>query len=165
MIRIGIAIGSALALAAGAARATDDKSPAGSNAPTTGASTKGTSATGSSASTTSGSTTSASAATPDAPVSGDVASADAATMVITIVLPSGDQQQLNVANDAQITRDGSSASVAQLQQGDNVRASFDPSTHKASKLEAKSKTGSKSKDSSKKSSGSQSKPDDQSQGK
>lgn len=163
MIRIGIAIASALALAAGAVRATDDKSAGGSNAPTTGASTKGTTATGSSGSTTSDKSTSA--AMPDAPVSGDVASADAATMVITIVLPSGDQQQLNVANDAQITRDGSTASVAQLQQGDNVRASFDPSTHKASKLDAKSKSGSKSKDSSKKSSGSQSKPDDQSQGK
>jgi hypothetical protein len=162
MVRIGIAIASALTLLAGAARATDDKSAAGSTAPTSGASAKGTSA--SSGSTTSD--TSTSAATPDTPVSGDVASADAATMVITILLPSGDQQQLNVANDAQITRDGSTASVAQLQQGDSVRASFDPSTHKASKLDAKSKSGSKSKDSSqKKSSGSQSKPDDQSQGK
>jgi len=35
-----------------------------------------------------------------------VTATDPTAMVITIVLPSGDQQQLSVANDAVITRDG-----------------------------------------------------------
>ena len=75
-------------------------------------------------------------------------------MVITIVLPSGDEQKLNVANDAMITRDGEKASLGQVQQGDNVRASFDPTSHKISKVDVRSKSSkapdkSKSNDSSK----------------
>jgi hypothetical protein len=73
------------------------------------------------------------------------------------VLPSGDEQQLSVANDAVITRDGDKASLGQVQQGDNVRASFDPTSHKVSKVDVRSKsskatdksTKSKSNDSSK----------------
>src|SRR6266850_4698520 len=130
MTRLVIAIAGALALAAGATRATDDKSqPAsGTSAPkaqTTGTTTDST----------------------DAPVSGDVKSTDPVAMVITVVLPSGDEQQLNVGSDAQIQRDGTTASISQVQPGDNVRASFDPKTHKASKVDVKSK-GSSQKDSS-----------------
>jgi hypothetical protein len=120
MKRIVIAIAGALAIASGAAGATEEKSPSPKDQ------SRGASA--------------------DSTMSGDVKTADPATMIITILLPSGDEQQLNVANDARITRDGDTASLGQLQQGDNVRASYDPGTHKASKLDVKSKGGSKSKD-------------------
>ena len=159
MKRIIIAAAGVLALAAGAARATDDKSATGANAPSKGTSssaapgtgTAGTTATGNTAAGTSTAGTSASA---DLPAVGDVKATDPAAMVITIVLPSGDEQQLSVANDAVITRDGDKASLGQVQQGDNVRASFDPSSHKVSKVDVRSKSSkapdkSKSNDSSK----------------
>jgi len=130
MTRLVIAIAGALALAAGATRATDDKSQSASGTSAPKAQTTGT---------TTDST--------DAPVSGDVKSTDPVAMVITVVLPSGDEQQLNVGSDAQIQRDGTTASISQVQPGDNVRASFDPKTHKASKVDVKSK-GSSQKDSS-----------------
>jgi len=145
MKRIIIAAAGVLALAAGAARATDDKSATGANAPSKGTSssatpgtgTAGTTATGNTAAGTSTAGTSASA---DLPAVGDVKATDPAAMVITIVLPSGDEQQLSVANDAVITRDGDKASLGQVQQGDNVRASFDPSSHKVSKVDVRSKS-------------------------
>jgi Cu/Ag efflux protein CusF len=162
MKRIIIAAASVLALAAGAARATDDKSATGANAPSKGTSssatpgtgTAGTTATGN---TTAGTSTAGTSASADLPAVGDVKATDPAAMVITIVLPSGDEQQLSVANDAVITRDGDKASLGQVQQGDNVRASFDPSSHKVSKVDVRSKsskatdksTKSKSNDSSK----------------
>ena len=89
------------------------------------------------------------AAPPGAPsasaesVSGEVKSTDPATNVVTVALPSGDEQKLSVDKDAQITRDGSTASISQLQPGDSVRASFDTKTNKASKLDVKSKSGAK----------------------
>jgi len=49
------------------------------------------------------------------PAVGDVKATDPDAMVITIVLQSGDEQKLNVAKDAQITRDGNSASIGQVQ--------------------------------------------------
>jgi hypothetical protein len=159
MTRIMIAIAGALALAAGSAWATGDKSQSASGTtPSTG--TSATTGTGSSATTGTGSsaTTGTTTASSDAPVSGDVASTDPVAMVITVVLPSGDQQQVNLGSDAQITRDGSTASIAQVQPGDNVRASFDSKTHKASKLDVKSKGGSKAKDNSQKDSSQQSNP-------
>ena len=145
MKRIIIAAAGVLALAAGAARATDDKSATGANAPSKGTSssatpgtgTAGTTATGNTAAGTSTAGTSASA---DLPAVGDVKATDPAAMVITIVLPSGVEQQLSVANDAVITRDGDKASLGQVQQGDNVRASFDPSSHKVSKVDVRSKS-------------------------
>jgi hypothetical protein len=127
--RLVIAIAGAVALAAGSTRATDDKSHSASGA-----------------SAPKGQTSSSTTASTDAPVSGDVKSTDPVAMVITVVLPSGDEQDLNVGNDAQIQRDGSTASISQVQPGDNVRASFDPKTHKASKVDVKSK-GSSHKDS------------------
>jgi hypothetical protein len=130
MTRLVIAVAGALALAAGNTRAADEKSQPASGASAPKAQTPG-------------STT----ASTDAPVSGDVKSTDPVAMVITVVLPSGDEQQLNVGSDAQIQRDGSTASISQVQPGDNVRASFDPKTHKASKVDVKSK-GSSQKDSS-----------------
>jgi len=121
MTRIAIAVASALALIAGSALANNDKTDkTASNTPTAGA-------------------PSASAES----VSGEVKSTDPATNVVTVALPSGDEQKLSVDKDAQITRDGSTASISQLQPGDSVRASFDTKTNKASKLDVKSKSGAK----------------------
>ena len=144
MKRIIIAAAGVLAMAAGAARATDDKSATGSKPPSTSGSatpptgTAGTTAAGNSAAGTSAVGTSAPRM--DLPAVGDVKATDPAAMVITIVLPSGDEQQLSVANDALITRDGVTAALGQVQQGDNVRVSFDPSSHKASKVDVRSKS-------------------------
>src|ERR1700704_5824268 len=160
MKRIIIAAAGVLALAAGAGRATDDKSATGANAPSKGTSSSAAPGTGTAGTTPAGNSTagtSTAATSTDLPAVGDVKATDPAAMVITIVLPSGDEQQLSVANDAVITRDGDKASLGQVQQGDNVRASFDPSSHKVSKVDVRSKsskatdksTKSKSNDSSK----------------
>jgi Cu/Ag efflux protein CusF len=155
MKRIIIAAAGVLALAAGAARATDDKSAAGANPPSKETSSSATPSAGTPGSTVAGTGTAAkNAQNADLPAVGDVKATDPAAMVITIVLPSGDEQQLSVANDAVITRDGEKASLGQVQQGDNVRASFDPSSHKVSKVDVRSKSSkapdkSKSNDSSK----------------
>jgi Cu/Ag efflux protein CusF len=160
MKRIIIAAAGVLALAAGAVRATDDKSATGANAPSKGTSSSAAPGTGTAGTTPAGNSTagtSTAATSTDLPAVGDVKATDPAAMVITIVLPSGDEQQLSVANDAVITRDGDKASLGQVQQGDNVRASFDPSSHKVSKVDVRSKsskatdksTKSKSNDSSK----------------
>jgi Cu/Ag efflux protein CusF len=147
MKRVIIAAAGVLALAAGVARATDDKSttgskPSGTSPATPPTGTAGTTAAGTSAAPTGTSTSAAGTSTPrmDLPAVGDVKATDPAAMVITIVLQSGDEQQLNVAQDALITRDGDRASLGQLQKGDNVRASFDPSSHKVSKVDVRSKS-------------------------
>ena len=139
MKRIIIAAAGALALAAATARANDDKTAAGANDPNKGTSsstaqgTAGTTVAGTGAKATGG-------ASADLPAVGDVKATDPDAMVITIVLQSGEEQRLNVAKDAQISRDGNSASIGQLQPGDNVRASFDPSSHKVSKVDVRSKS-------------------------
>ena len=51
----------------------------------------------------------------------------------------GIQQQLKVGDSTNITRDGSSVSFTQLQSGDEVRASFDPTTKQATTLEVQTK--------------------------
>ena len=155
MKRTIIAAAGVLALAAGAARATDDKSATGANPPSKETSSSASPSTSTAGSTAAGTGTAATnAPRADLPAVGDVKATDPDAMVITIVLQSGDEQKLNVAKDAQITRDGNSASIGQVQPGDNVRASFDPSSHKASKVEVRSKSSkapdkSKSNDSSK----------------
>jgi Cu/Ag efflux protein CusF len=159
MKRIIIAAAGVLALAAGVARATDDKSATGANAPSKGTSSSATPGTGTADTTATGNaaagtSTAGTSASADLPAVGDVKATDPAAMVITIVLQSGEEQQLSVAKDAVITRDGDKASLGQVQQGDNVRASFDPSSHKVSKVDVRSKSSkapdkSKSKDSSK----------------
>ncbi|HXN82084.1 MAG TPA: hypothetical protein VN883_06365 [Myxococcales bacterium] len=120
MTKFIIGVAGALVLAAGAARADDKKSsqsPQGSTAPGTSApATSGTKA-----------------------VSGDVQAVDVPAMAITIIGPAGEVQHLIIATDAPITRDGTAVSLDQVKQGDNVRASYDPSTQKASKIEVKSK--------------------------
>ena len=141
MKRTIIAAAGVLALAAGAARATDDKSATGANPPSKETSSSATPSTSTAGSTAAGTGTAATnAPRADLPAVGDVKATDPAAMVITIVLPSGDEQQLSVAKDAVITRDGDKASLGQVQQGDNVRASFDPSSHKVSKVDVRSKS-------------------------
>ena len=130
MTRTVIAFAGALALAASATRATDDK-PQSASAKTASKAEMGTTT-----------------ASTDSQVSGDVKSTDPMAMIITVVLPTGDEQRLDVGSDAQINRDGSTASIAQVQPGDNVRASFDPKTHKASQIDVKSKGAADSKDTS-----------------
>ncbi len=155
MTRILIALTGAVALAAGAARATDDKTQSTSEQSASGQTTSGTSPSVSGSTSSDASKSGTAMAGTDAPVSGDVKSTDPVAKVITVVLPSGDEKKLDLGSDAQVTRDGSTASITQVQPGDNVRVSFDPKTHKASKIEVKSK-GSKAKDSSQKDSSSQS---------
>jgi hypothetical protein len=120
MTKFIIGVAGALVLAAGAARADDKKpsqSPQGSTAPST----------------------SSPAASGTKAVSGDVQAVDVPAMAITIIGPAGEVQHLIIATDAPITRDGTAVSLDQVKQGDNVRASYDPSTQKASKIEVKSK--------------------------
>ncbi len=51
----------------------------------------------------------------------------------------GADQELKVADSATITRDGSQASLDQIKEGDQVRASFDASGTQASTIEVNSK--------------------------
>src|SRR5919201_1763348 len=78
-------------------------------------------------------------ATKESKLSGKIASIDKDHKSVTISSDSGAQQELKVSDTTNITRDGSSLSFGQLQSGDEVRASFDPSTKQATTLEVKSK--------------------------
>ena len=124
MTKFIIGVAGALVLAAGAARADDKKSspsPQGSSSPST----------------------SAPAASGGKSVSGDVQAIDVPAMAITIIGPAGEVQHLIIATDAPITRDGNTITLDQVKQGDNVRASYDPSSQKATKIDVKSKDKSK----------------------
>jgi hypothetical protein len=123
MKKILIAAASALVLAAGSAGANDKPDKSSDNKPATDTS-KG-----------------ADSKTPSKgkSVSGDVQSVDVPAMAITVVSPTGDVQHIVVAADAPITRDGTTASLDQVKPGDNVRASLDSSSDKASRIEVKSK--------------------------
>src|SRR6266849_5126137 len=58
---------------------------------------------------------------------------------VKISSPTGGDQELKLADSATITKeDGSSASLDQLKEGTSVRASFDPSSNQATKLEIQS---------------------------
>ena len=85
------------------------------------------------------------AKTASSEVTGQVKKFDASTRSLTLALPSGDQQ-LQIASDAKITRDGSAIGLAELKAGDNVRASFDPLTHEALTLDVTSKAAVPNKD-------------------
>jgi hypothetical protein len=124
MTKFIIGVAGALVLAAGTARADDKKpsqSPQGSSSPST----------------------SAPAASGGKAVSGDVQAIDVPAMAITIIGPAGEVQHLIIATDAAITRDGNTITLDQVKQGDNVRASYDPSSQKATKIDVKSKDKSK----------------------
>src|SRR5712675_157913 len=118
---IAIALIGALALAGGQPGATDDKSATGSNPQTPAAgSTTQTPAAGSNtqmSGKSSGLSQGASAANTGAPVSGDIVSTDPSALVSTVLVQSGDQQQVRVADNAQITRGGSQVAIIALQPG------------------------------------------------
>jgi hypothetical protein len=65
--------------------------------------------------------------------------------MVKIDSKAGGEQELKVPSSATITLDGSTAALDQLKAGDEVRASFDPSSNQATKLEvtsaSKSSTG------------------------
>ncbi|HTO99228.1 MAG TPA: hypothetical protein VMK66_19410 [Myxococcales bacterium] len=71
-------------------------------------------------------------------VSGKIASIDKDHKSVTIE-ENGTQQELKVGNATAITREGSSMSFAELKSGDQVRASFNPSTKEATRLEVQQK--------------------------
>jgi Cu/Ag efflux protein CusF len=59
---------------------------------------------------------------------------------VKISSPSSGEQEVKVAENATVvTRDGTQAGLDQLKEGDQVRASLDPSSKQATKLEVVSK--------------------------
>jgi hypothetical protein len=55
------------------------------------------------------------------------------------------EQDLKLSSSATIMRDGSQISLDQLKEGDQVRASFDPTSKEATKINVESKSDTKSK--------------------
>lgn len=94
----------------------------------------------------SGTGTSASASTE---LSGVVKKVDKDKHSLKISSLTGSEQELKISNSATITRDGSQASLDQIKEGDQVRASFDASGSQASKIEVSSKAKADSKSESK----------------
>jgi Cu/Ag efflux protein CusF len=72
-------------------------------------------------------------------VSGVVKKIDKDKRSIKISSLAGVEQEVKLAATATITRDGTLAGLDQLKEGDDVRASFDPSSNQATKLEVQSK--------------------------
>ena len=82
---------------------------------------------------------SGSSATASSEISGVVKKVDKDKRQVKISSPTGGDQELKLADSATITKeDGSSASLDQLKEGTSVRASFDPSSNQATKLEIQS---------------------------
>jgi Cu/Ag efflux protein CusF len=75
-------------------------------------------------------------------LSGVVKKVDKDKQSLKIESSAGTEQELKVPSSAMITLDGSTAALDQLKAGDEVRASFDPSSHQATKLEVTSKSSS-----------------------
>jgi Cu/Ag efflux protein CusF len=64
---------------------------------------------------------------------------------VKISSPTGGDQEVKIAPNATVVgRDGSQAGLEQLKEGDQVRASLDPSSNQATKLEVVSKDKDKS---------------------
>jgi hypothetical protein len=59
---------------------------------------------------------------------------------LKVTSSAGVEQDVKLAPSATIMRDGAQAGLDQLKEGDQVRASFDPSTNQATKVEVQSKT-------------------------
>jgi Cu/Ag efflux protein CusF len=60
---------------------------------------------------------------------------------VKISSPTGGEQEVKVAPNATVvTSDGTQAGLDQLKEGDQVRASLDPSSNQATKLEVQSKS-------------------------
>jgi len=98
------------------------------------AASSGTGATGSASSSGTGATASASSE-----LSGVVKKDDKDKHSLKISSSTGSDQAQKVADSATITRDGSQAGLDQIKEGDQVRASFDASGSKVSKIEVTSK--------------------------
>jgi Cu/Ag efflux protein CusF len=73
-------------------------------------------------------------------LSGTVKKVDKAKRSVSISTPTGGEQELKISQTATITRDGTQAGLDQLKEGEQVRASFDPSSKEATKLEIQSKS-------------------------
>jgi len=72
-------------------------------------------------------------------LSGVVKKIDKDKRSLKISSTAGVEQEVKLAASATITRDGAQAGLDQLKEGDDVRASFDPISNQATKLEVQSK--------------------------
>src|SRR6266850_3849636 len=73
-------------------------------------------------------------------LSGTVKKVDKDKRSLKVLSSAGVEQDVKIAPSATITRDGTPvAELEQLKEGDEVRASFDPSSNQATKLEVQSK--------------------------
>jgi Cu/Ag efflux protein CusF len=75
-------------------------------------------------------------------LSGVVKKVDASKHSVRISSSTGAEQELKLAPDAKIMRDGTQVSLDQLKEGDQVRASFDPSSNQTTSIQLESKTSS-----------------------
>jgi len=71
-------------------------------------------------------------------LSGVVKKVDKDKQSLKVLSSAGVEQDVKIAPSATITRDGTQAGLDQLKEGDEVRASFDPSSLQATKLEVQS---------------------------
>jgi Cu/Ag efflux protein CusF len=58
---------------------------------------------------------------------------------VQISSSTGAEQELKLSPDAKIMRDGTQLSVDQIKEGDEVRASFDPSSNQTTSIQLESK--------------------------
>ena len=72
-------------------------------------------------------------------LSGVVKKVDKDKRSLKVLSSAGVEQDVKISPTATITRDGTQAGLDQLMEGDEVRASFDPSSLQATKLEVQSK--------------------------
>jgi Cu/Ag efflux protein CusF len=72
-------------------------------------------------------------------LSGVVKKIDKDKRSLKISSPAGVEQDVKLAASATITRDGTKAGFDQLKEGDDIRASFDPTSDQATKLDVQSK--------------------------
>jgi len=85
-----------------------------------------------------GTTTSATKDVANKELSGVVKKVDKDKQSLKVLSSAGVEQDVKIAPSATITRDGTKAELEQLKEGDEVRASFDPSSNQATKLEIQS---------------------------
>jgi Cu/Ag efflux protein CusF len=78
-------------------------------------------------------------ATANKELSGVVKKIDKDKRSLKISSSAGVEQDVKLAATATITRDGAPAGLDQLKEGDDVRATFDPSSNQATKMDVQSK--------------------------
>ncbi len=96
-----------------------------------------------SSTTTQSSSTTQSSMSQSKELSGQLKSVDKDKRSLSIADSSGGQKDVKLSSSATITRDGTTSSLDQLKPGDQVRASFDPSTNEATSITVQSKSQSK----------------------